>query len=60
MDEITVHYKDGTHFYTNNIISVVYIGGELIILSHGIFGGYDTKIIDDTLIKNYEVKLGKK
>ena len=60
MDEITVQFKDGSYFFTTGVISVCYIAGELIILYKGIFGGYDSKIIDDTLIENYKVKNGKK
>jgi hypothetical protein len=60
MDEITVHFKNRDIFFTTGVFSAVYIGDELIILYVGKYEGFETKIIDGTLIESYTVKNGKK
>jgi len=57
--EIVIKFKDGTKFEANKIRAVTYLAGTLIILMDGLFGGLDSKEIDDGRIESFEVKIGE-
>lgn len=56
MSTIKVKLKEHRVFEANKVISACFIGGELVILMEGLFGGIDSKIIDETEIESFEVK----
>ncbi len=58
MSTIKVKYKDHRVFEANKVYAISWMGGELIILLEGIFGGRDSKVIDDSEIESVEFSIG--